>query len=80
MSLNPEELQEHCKIILKSNRIENKILVLCEGKIPELGGRRSPESYKEMERIPDANFYKACIPQGWSQYRPQFFNVAIAKM
>jgi hypothetical protein len=74
MSLNPEELQEHCKIILKSNRIENKILVLCEGKIPELGGRSSPESYKEMERIPDANFYKACIPQGWSQYRPQFFN------
>lgn len=36
--------EKDCKIILKSNRIDNKIVVLCEGKIPKLGGRGSPLS------------------------------------
>ncbi|BAZ18127.1 hypothetical protein NIES4071_100100 [Calothrix sp. NIES-4071] len=24
--------------------------------------------------MPDANFYSACVPRWWTQYRPQFFN------
>jgi hypothetical protein len=75
MSLNPEQLQEHCEIILKSRRIKNKIVVLCEGDIHI--GRKSPQSYKKREQMPDANFYKACVPKWWrqtKQYIPQFFN------
>ncbi|HEY9706721.1 MAG TPA: hypothetical protein V6D48_00805, partial [Oculatellaceae cyanobacterium] len=55
-------------------RILNKIVVLCEGDIPKSQGRLSPQSYGRMEQMPDANFYKACVPQRESQYRPQFFN------
>ena len=75
MSLNPEELQEHCEIILKSREIKNKIVILCEGDIHI--GRKSPQSYKKREQMPDANFYKACVPKWWrqtKQYMPQFFN------
>ena len=75
MSLNPEQLQEHCEIILKSREIKNKIVVLCEGDIHI--GRKSPQSYKKMKQMPDANFYKACVPRWWmqtKQYIPEFFN------
>ncbi|MEG3966440.1 hypothetical protein QUA00_02130 [Microcoleus sp. T2B6] len=75
MSLNPEQLQQHCEIILKSRDIKNKIVVLCEGDIHI--GRNSPQSYKKREQMPDANFYKACVPRWWrqtKQYRPEFFN------
>lgn len=48
--------------------------MLCEGDIPKNQGRLSPQSYKSMEKMPDSNFYKACVPRGRSQYRPQFFN------
>jgi hypothetical protein len=74
MSLRLEQLEQHCKTILKSSRIKNKIVVLCEGDIPKIQGRPSPQSYRRMEQMPDANFYKACVPQRWNQYRPQFFN------
>ena len=74
MSLSPEQLERHCEEILQSRRILNKIVVLCEGDIPKIQGRLSPQSYRRMEQMPDANFYHACVPQGWSQYRPQFFN------
>ena len=74
MSLSPKELQEHCEIILKSREIKNKIVVLCEGKIPEIQGRKSPQSYKAMKYTHDAKFYKDCIPTWWRQKRPEFFN------
>jgi len=74
MSLNPEQLKQHCEMILQSRRIKNKIVVLCEGPIPDIGGRRSPQAYKNMEKMPDANFYNACVPKRWTQQRPQFFN------
>ena len=74
MSLNPEQLEEHCKIILKSPRIKNTIVVLCEGPIPDIEGTRSPQAYKKMEEMPDANFYKACVPRWWREKLPQFFN------
>ncbi|MEO1428664.1 MAG: hypothetical protein AAFV71_06260 [Cyanobacteria bacterium J06633_8] len=75
MSLNSEELQQHCQQILKQRRILNKIVILCEGEIDKkIQGRLSPQSYKRMEKMPDANFYNACVPNTWKQYRPQFFN------
>ncbi|MHC5772829.1 hypothetical protein [Nostoc sp.] len=76
MSLKPEQLIQHCEIIIGSRRIKNKIVVLCEGEggIWDTEGRPSPQSYSKMEQMPDANFYKACVPKLWSQYRPEFFN------
>jgi hypothetical protein len=74
MSLNQEQLEEHCKIILQCPRIKNKIVVLCEGPISDIEGRRSPQAYKKMEEMPDANFYKACVPRWWREKLPQFFN------
>jgi len=74
MSLKPEQLKEHCEIILKSRSIKNKIVVLCEGPIPDIEGRRSVQAYKKMPEMPDANFYNRCVPKGWREKRPQFFN------
>ena len=74
MSLNPEQLKKHCEAILQSRRIKNKIVVLCEGDIRETQGRESPQAYKAMEQMPDANFYKACVPTWCRQKRPEFFN------
>ena len=74
MSLNPDQLKKHCKAILQSPRIKNKIVVLCEGDIRKTQGRESPQTYKAMEQMPDANFYKACVPTWWRQKRPEFFN------
>ena len=75
MGLKPEELQQHCLQILKQRRILNKIVILCEGEISKkIQGRPSPQSYSKMEQLPDANFYNACVPNNWKQYRPQFFN------
>ena len=75
MGLSSEELQQHCQQILKQSRIKNKIVILCEGlRSNQNQGRPSPQSYKRMEQLPDANFYNACVPNSWKQYRPQFFN------
>jgi hypothetical protein len=74
MSFNSKELEEHCQTIIKSSRIKSKIVVLCEGVISKMQGRPSPQSYKNMEQLPDANFYNACVPTWWKQKRPQFFN------
>lgn len=75
MSLNEIELKLHCENILKLSRIKNKIVVLCEGDIlQKFESRLSPQVYKQMERMPDANFYSACVPKWWTQYRPQFIN------
>lgn len=74
MSFNSEQLKEHCETIIQSSRIKNKIVVLCEGVISKMEGRPSPQSYKRMEQMPDANFYNACVPTWWTQKRPQFFN------
>jgi hypothetical protein len=76
MGLKPEQLKQHSEIIIRSRRIKNKIVVLCEGEggIWDLQGRPSPQLYGKMEQMPDANFYNACVPRWWSQKRPQFFN------
>lgn len=76
MSFDPAQLKQHCEIIIQSRRIKNKIVVLCEGEggIKDNQYRLSPQSYARMEQLPDANFYKACVPRWWSQYKPEFFN------
>jgi hypothetical protein len=66
-------LEQHCQTILKSRRILGKIVILCEGHIQDFEGRRSPQSYRQMEKVPDANFYKACVPEDWTQNCPVFF-------
>ncbi|MBD2297850.1 hypothetical protein [Nostoc sp. FACHB-190] len=74
MGLSEAELEEHCRYILEDRRILNKIVILCEGEIPKTSGRLSPQSYRNMDKMPDANFYHACVPRWWKQYRPQFIN------
>lgn len=68
---NKEQLNKHCEIIRQSRRIKNKVVILCEGDIQTVQGRESPQSYRQLEKMPDANFYRACIPKGWRQ--PVFF-------
>ena len=86
MSFNQEELQNYCKYILKQERIRDRILVLCEGKIlkEQIRISRSPESYQSQltqvdqdeKETPDSSFYKKCIPDSWFQFDlvPKFFN------
>ena len=71
---NDKELIEHCETILKSSRIRNKVVILCEGEIEKVKGTRNPQFYRKMEKMPDANFYKHCVPKNWQGYKPQFFN------
>jgi len=74
MSFSDAELQKHCETIMLSRRAKGKIVILCEGGDNDiLIGRPSPSAYGQLEKLPDANFYKACIPQWWNQKRPEFF-------
>ena len=73
MDFDTDFLAQHCQTILKSRRISGKIVILCEGDIQSFESRRSPQSYRQMDRVPDANFYSACIPQNWTQNKPIFF-------
>jgi len=57
-------IEQQCQAIMMSRRINDKIVVLCEGDIP-VPGRRSPSAYRRLEVMPDANFYTACIPPWW---------------
>lgn len=74
MGLNQEQLYKHIQVILQSQTIYNKIVVLCEGNIQTFEGHSSPQAYRKMEQMPDANFYKRCIPTWWKQRQPRFFN------
>jgi hypothetical protein len=74
MSLSEVELVEHCKHILESSRIKNRLVVLCEGYVKKNFEPLSPQVYKRMEQMPDANFYKNCISRSWREKIPHFFN------
>lgn len=74
MSLDAVELEQHCQYILSRREIRNKIVILCEGVRSNRGERLSSQIYSKMDRLPDANFYKACIPRYWTQKLPCFFN------
>lgn len=73
--LSPEiPLDQHCENIYRSRSIKNKIIVLCEGDISRVAGSASPQSYRQLQKYPDANFYQRCIPKTWLGKRPEFFN------
>jgi hypothetical protein len=74
MSFNEVELHRHCDHVLNQRRIKNKIVILCEGGIPQDNGRPSPQDYGKMEQMPDANFYKKCVPKYWIKDKPEFVN------
>lgn len=74
MSFSVEELNKHCQTILKQRKIRDRLIILCEGDISIEEGRPSPQSYGKMEQLPDANFYKNCIPNSWKNSLPVFFN------
>lgn len=63
--------------ILRSPRIANRLVILCEGDpLPLEQGQvaASPQMYGRLERTPDASFYAACVPNDWhGVYLPQFF-------
>ncbi|WP_052700640.1 hypothetical protein [Methylocucumis oryzae] len=73
MSLSKDALQQHCQTIINSPHAQNKTVILCEGNIQAVQGRASPSSYRQLQKLPDANFYKACVPDWWQQKRPEFF-------
>jgi hypothetical protein len=68
------DIDLHCKNIIKSPRIRDRIVVLCEGDIHKESGRKSPGSYAKNENTPDANFYKACLPERWKDNLTIFIN------
>ena len=70
MSLSVEELQHHCEAIIALSKLTHRIVILCEGNINDIKGR--VHLYRRMEIFPDANFYKACIPEWWTEKRPTF--------
>ncbi len=73
MSLDSNQLVEHCHTIMKMRSISKKIVVLCEGYIHDIIGIKSPQVYaRHNETMPDSSFYKKCIPSKWTQYRPEF--------
>jgi hypothetical protein len=67
------DIEQHCLKIIQSPRIANRIIILCEGETPA-PGRFSPSSYGKNSELPDANFYKACLPYHWKNKTPIFFN------
>jgi hypothetical protein len=71
--MDTDSLSLHCQNILESRRVLGKIVILCEGDIQSFEEHRSPQSYRQMEKLPDANFYTTCIPKDWTQNRPVFF-------
>jgi hypothetical protein len=68
------DIDLHCLNIIKSPRIRGRIVVLCEGELPQENGRLSPQLYRKNEQLQDAQFYKACLPRYWKERTPNFFN------
>jgi hypothetical protein len=70
------ELAAHCRQILGDRRIKNRVIILCEGGTDQRG-RLSPQSYRQNDRLPDCNFYQACVPTWWrntGKLVPKFIN------
>ena len=75
MSLNEVEIEEFAENILRSRRIKNNIVFLCEGDpqiVKNVG--LNPSMYKRLEQKPDADFYKQCLPEQIRRHKaPRFF-------
>ncbi|MFZ9737396.1 MAG: hypothetical protein ACO3EZ_05250, partial [Prochlorotrichaceae cyanobacterium] len=70
------ELEAHCRQILRDRRIKSRVIILCEGGTDQRG-RLSPQSYRRNDRLPDSNFYQACVPTWWKRSGkplPKFIN------
>lgn len=73
MSMNESKIENHAKYILDSRRIKGKIVFLCEGNFEIV--KENPSAYRKLEKMPDANFYKKCLPKKMRGYKtPTFFN------
>jgi hypothetical protein len=73
--LNTKDQESYCKYILESPNISNKIVVLCEGTRPKIDRTQSPQSFRQKDNSPDADFYRACIPANLQRrYMPEFLN------
>jgi len=61
---NQDELTTFCKGILKSSRIRNKSVLLCEGSVDYLKQHDfSPRGYRQLEDLPDCSFYRKLFPE-----------------
>lgn len=74
MDFDSDFLARHCQTIRETPDISGKIVILCEGDIQSFEDCCSPQSYRQMKKTPDADFYNACVPANWTQRRPVFFN------
>lgn len=64
-----KKLVRLCEHIYTNSRVNDKIVVLCEGQAFNPDGAYSPGKYQ------DAIFYQNCVPTWWDEHpRPQFFN------
>lgn len=64
--MHRQELTKHCKLILNSYVVKDRIVVLCEGTI---------ENIVERSLLPDAIFYNRCVPRSWiGKPKPTFIN------
>jgi hypothetical protein len=66
-------IEEFCQKILRYRRIRNRLVILCEGPRIMTTDRPSPQSFGRMADLPDANFYRACLPRSWRDRQPVFF-------
>jgi hypothetical protein len=79
MVLNSEKLEQQCEAIRKLREVKNRIVVLCEGGTSPENGRHSPQWYARLQKMPDASFYKRCVPMWWRERLPHFLNCGARK-
>lgn len=64
MSLTTDKINDHVKSIMRSRRNKDKAVVLCEGDIDSVRNvGLNPSMYRQLEKMPDANFYRAGLPK-----------------
>lgn len=64
MSPASDNIENHIKSIMFSRRAKGKAVILCEGDIDSVkDGGVNPAMYRKLEKMPDANFYRACLPK-----------------
>lgn len=74
MSLTADKFNDHVRSIALSTRAKGKAVILCEGDIESVKNVGvNPSMYRRLEKMPDANFYKACLPKEARTYRTPVF-------
>jgi hypothetical protein len=72
-------LDQNCRALLGNREIRGRVVILCEGHpMPnEFRPKRSVGDFKKLDRQPDKNFYRRCVPRWWRDHErmePIFFN------